>query len=133
MKDCPSRNLLHGREMQHMYERLTCRWFETDCVNVGSPSNLEEPEVNRQRTTGPAAAKLQKPGRADRKERLSRRLMEWASEAEMVARQGYEKSDPIEKPAGRGRNGKSKMLKGDFGEMEIVSPATGKPPSNSSS
>jgi putative transposase len=49
--------------------------------------------------------------------------MERALEAEMATHLGYEKSDPIEKPDGNRRNGKSKKtLKGDFGEMEIVTP-----------
>jgi putative transposase len=54
---------------------------------------------------------------------LTKALMERALEAEMATHLGYEKSDPIEKLDGNRRNGKSKKtLKGDFGEMEIVTP-----------
>src|SRR5450755_2584437 len=54
---------------------------------------------------------------------LTKALMERALEAEMATHLGYEKSDPIEKPDGNRRNGKSKKtLKGDFGEIEIATP-----------
>src|SRR5579863_2557256 len=54
---------------------------------------------------------------------LTKALMERALEAEMATHLGYEKSDPSEKRDANRRNGKSKKtLKGDFGEMEIVTP-----------
>jgi len=54
---------------------------------------------------------------------LTKALMERALEAEMATHLGYKKSDPIEKPDGNRRNGKSKKtMKGDFGELEITTP-----------
>lgn len=54
---------------------------------------------------------------------LTKALMERALEAEMATHLGYEKHDPAEKPNGNRRNGKSKKtLKGELGEIEIITP-----------
>jgi putative transposase len=54
---------------------------------------------------------------------LTKALMERALEAEMATHLGYEKHGPGEKKNDNRRNGKSrKTLKGDFGEIEIVTP-----------
>src|ERR1017187_5682867 len=54
---------------------------------------------------------------------LTKDLMERALESEMAAHLGYEKHGQEAKPSGNRRNGKSKKpLKGDFGEIEIVTP-----------
>src|ERR1035437_10055773 len=54
---------------------------------------------------------------------LTKALMERALEAEMANHLGYEKHDQEAKPSGNRRNGKSKKtLKGEFGEIEIVTP-----------
>jgi putative transposase len=54
---------------------------------------------------------------------LTKALMERALEAEMATHLGYEKNEPVVKPSGNRRNGKSKKtLKGDFGEIEITTP-----------
>ena len=54
---------------------------------------------------------------------LTKALMERALEAEMTTHLGYAKHDQEVKPNGNRRNGKSqKTMKGEFGEMEIVTP-----------
>ena len=54
---------------------------------------------------------------------LTKALMERELEAEMVTHLGYEKHDPGEKPNENRSNGKSKKtVKGDFGEIEIITP-----------
>lgn len=54
---------------------------------------------------------------------LTKALMERALEAEMATHLGYEKHDQEAKPSGNRRNGKSKKtLKGEFGEIEVITP-----------
>jgi putative transposase len=54
---------------------------------------------------------------------LTKALMERALEAEMATHLGYVKHEPVVKPSGNRRNGKSKKtLKGEFGEIEITTP-----------
>src|SRR5580700_6341450 len=65
------------------------RGYKTDCVNVGSPSDLEEPDGNRQRTAGPAATELQESGRSDRRERAVEATDESVDGAGAGGRNGY--------------------------------------------
>jgi putative transposase len=54
---------------------------------------------------------------------LTKALMERALESEMATHLGYEKHDQEAKPNGNRRNGKSKKtLKGEFGEIEVITP-----------
>jgi putative transposase len=54
---------------------------------------------------------------------LTKALMERALEAEMATHLGYEKHDQEAKPNSNRRNGKSKKtLKGEFGEIEVITP-----------
>ena len=54
---------------------------------------------------------------------LTKAVVERAMQAEMTSHLGYEKRDLAGKKSGNSRNGVTrKTLKGDFGEVEVVTP-----------
>jgi putative transposase len=54
---------------------------------------------------------------------LTKAVLERALEAEITEHLGYKKHDPAGQHTGNTRNGKNrKMLKGDFGELELETP-----------